>query len=53
MDLLKVGIPKLSADSGIYHIGCLILELTMRKVRMVLIVGILRIIPLQPTEIAV
>ena len=52
IDLLKVGIPKLSADSRIDRIGCSILELTVREVRMVLIVGILRIlyIPLHPMK---
>ena len=43
IDLLKVGIPKLSAESAIDRIRCLILELTVREVRMVLIVGILHI----------
>ena len=44
IDLLKVGIPKLSANSaGTDRIGCSILKLTVREVRMVLIVGILRI----------
>ena len=38
--LLKVGIPKLSPDSGMDRISCSILELTVRKVRMVIIVGI-------------
>ena len=37
---VKMGIPKLSTNSGINLIGCLILELTMCEVRMVLIVGI-------------
>ena len=41
IDLLKVGIPKLSTDSRSYQIGCSILELTVHEVRMVLIVRIL------------
>ena len=40
---VKVGIPKLSAESGIDRIRCLILELTVCEVRIVLIVGILHI----------
>ena len=47
-----MGIPKLSADSGINQISCLILELTVREVRMVVIVQSY-IIPLDATEIAV
>ena len=42
IDLLEVGIPKLSTDSGIDQINYTVLELTVREVGMVLIVGILR-----------
>ena len=48
IDLLKVEIPKLSTDSGIDQIGCLILELTLLEVRMVLIVGILMLLLYSP-----
>lgn len=42
IDLLKMGMPKLSANFRIDWIGCSILELAIREVRMVLIVGTLR-----------